>query len=208
MSVTLADDLVNITGRSTDCTIVFTPVALFPHAVAVGTPATVTTSSHAFSVTLDAGVYLMEVSPYVKIIQVPASGGPYTFKDLDITEPLSTTVWSRNLLRSSGIVSATNIITSIQASTPSGSYAVNYDGAAWQEVSVSADLSISTTNGAAGKSVTLKIKNTGSSAINLTFIGLTFVCTAPTTLAAGKVAVLTCNYCSDGTQVAAYSAQP
>jgi len=80
----------------------------------------------------------------------------------------------------------------------------------YQTIALSGALTLTTSNRAAGRSVTLRLA-AGGGARALTFPGWVFVgAAAPTTLASGKVGILTVTFfdTSDAAAVAAWAAQP
>jgi hypothetical protein len=86
------------------------------------------------------------------------------------------------------------------------SWAANFDEHGWQEVSVSGSFTLGVLNPAAGKSVTVLLKNVGTGEATLSFdAGIVFMSPKPTTLVAGKIGLITFACCTDGTVLASYA---
>jgi hypothetical protein len=135
--------------------------------------------------------------------------GNARFNSIDTTNGITAMAFSGVGMTLTGGAAIDHTQVGASSATPTTSYAADYNGSGLQQISFTGNMAISTVNGAAGKNVTLKLKNTGGTASTLSFTGLTFIgSAAPTTLAAGKNGWLTIVYCSDGTQIAAYAAEP
>ena len=87
--------------------------------------------------------------------------------------------------------------------------AINFDNDQVETMGFSANLTLTTSNRATGRSKTLKMSNTSGSTVNLTFPAWKFVGAKPTDIAGNKIAILTvtCFGTADTDIIAAYAVE-
>lgn len=112
--------------------------------------------------------------------------------------------------KTTGVTTAKNILSTPTALVYAGSVALDFNGSSYQTISLTGNITFTTTNLAAGKSISIIITS-DASIRTFTFPAWIFVgAAAPASIAASKTAVLSLTATSgaDGGVIAAYAAQP